>query len=462
MADDRSEEGRDGPSLDPDTSVIVLVHGIRTHAQWMTAISSSLSDNGFTVVATNYERFDAFRFWVPIGWIRRLAVRHVWTDIRRAMQIHEGKKISIIAHSYGTYIVTQILQSEFDFSAHRLIFCGSVVPRRFAFEQIGTRFQSPILNEIGTKDFWPLVAKCATWGYDSSGTYGFMRPDVIDRQHEDFSHSDFLNAEFCKKYWIPFLLEGEIVPTDNSVIRPPFWARVCSFLPAKYVAVVAILAGLWFAFDDKFVAIAPTISAQIQQTIEDTLSISKPTKELSSDKIRNTWLAGMGFNACFQTFAESGEITLNVRGLIAQTQPHFDRLGIPVSIIEEFSKQDFLRVHSMPLMMRIPSTLEALYGPDISTLYEIAQNIGPTTGAMERYVSNAEFRKRIIEQDIGIEGLVAALEDPIQKSRVVPPQLEHSWQVLVDKIQTGNFDASTTQEIYAWRDDFREWATKEN
>ena len=323
-----TQENQALPS-DASASVVVLVHGIRTHGQWMTAVRSSLENAGFTVSTTNYGRFDAFRFWLPIPWIRRRAVRHVWTDIRRAVQMHPGKKISFIAHSYGTHIITEILKSEFDFTADRLIFCGSIVQRRFPFEQISNRFQSPILNEIGTKDIWPLLAKCSTWGYDSSGTYGFMRPDVKDRQHENFAHSDFLNSEFCSTYWIPFLLDGEVLETNHTEIRPSRWLRLCSLFPVKYLAVGTILLALWFSIGPQLLSVAPTITAKNRSAIQTALN-GNSGHRIDRQFKTNLWRAGMGYNACFQEFAVAKQITPNVLGLIAQTQPHLDQLDVEV------------------------------------------------------------------------------------------------------------------------------------
>ena len=44
------------------------------------------------------------------------------------MRRHPHAKLSIIAHSFGTYIIGQILKRGFDLHIHRLILCGSVLP----------------------------------------------------------------------------------------------------------------------------------------------------------------------------------------------------------------------------------------------------------------------------------------------------------------------------------------------
>lgn len=239
---DASATGASEPDL---SSVVVLVHGIRTYASWMNQIAPSLEAAGFAVERTNYGRLDLFRFLIPIPWLRKYAIRHVQTDVRTIRKKHpEPAQISFIAHSFGTFIVAEILKDGFDFKAHRIVFCGSIVHRRFPFEQIMERFEDPVVNDVGAKDVLPALAESVTWGYSSSGTHGFNRPNVQDRLHDDLVHSDFLRPEFCKRYWIPFLKNGTIVETCVSTIRRPWWHRLLFFLPIKYVMILLIVVAL--------------------------------------------------------------------------------------------------------------------------------------------------------------------------------------------------------------------------
>src|SRR5262249_30252264 len=120
--------------------------------------------------------------------------------------------ISILAHSFGTYIVAEILTSKPDIKVHRLVFCGSIVPFDHPFlHQIGHRITDCVVNDIGTRDVWPALANSITTGYGDAGTYGFRsHPKVTDRWFKGFKHSDFfLDVDFCKENWIPFFKQGE-------------------------------------------------------------------------------------------------------------------------------------------------------------------------------------------------------------------------------------------------------------
>src|SRR5262249_42968062 len=130
--------------------VVILVHGIRDFALWQETVGKSMSEGGFQVEFTNYGRFDLLRFLVPLQYFRRRAIEEVLKQIRIAKQTSGAEEISIIAHSFGTYVVSHILQENFDLKFRRIIFCGSVVRYGFPFEQFYQRFDSPILNEVGT------------------------------------------------------------------------------------------------------------------------------------------------------------------------------------------------------------------------------------------------------------------------------------------------------------------------
>lgn len=215
--------------------LVILVHGIRDFALWQENVGRSLSNAGFRVEFTNYGRFDLFRFLVPIKYFRRKAIDEVLKQIRIAKQANGTDEISIIAHSFGTYVVSHILQENFDLKFRRIIFCGSVVRYGFPFEQFYQRFDPPILNDVGTRDIWPAMAESMTWGYGSAGTYGFRRPLVKDRWHNGAGHGFFLKPGFCAKFWVPFLDNGHIKEASKEPESPRHWIQFLSIFRLKYV-----------------------------------------------------------------------------------------------------------------------------------------------------------------------------------------------------------------------------------
>jgi pimeloyl-ACP methyl ester carboxylesterase len=206
--------------------IVILIHGIRTRALWMDEVKPALESDGFFVAPTSYGRYGLLRFLMPGEWLRQRAIDRVVTDIVTARRIsarrtgQEPASMSVIAHSFGTYVLSRIIADHPELQWNRIIFCGSVVREDFPLHQYLDRFDVPILNEIGTRDFWPALAESVGWGYGSVGSTGFNRPPVTSRWHKGFTHSQFLSKKFCRTQWIPFLRDGEISPGDAASSLP--------------------------------------------------------------------------------------------------------------------------------------------------------------------------------------------------------------------------------------------------
>ncbi|WP_143748295.1 hypothetical protein [Mesorhizobium carmichaelinearum] len=185
-------------------------------------------------------------FLLPISYFRNKAKNAVLIQILHARLLHPDADVSIIAHSFGTFIISNILRDQFSIPFHRIIFCGSVVRYDFPFEQIQNRFHPPLLNEVGTRDPWPAVAESVTTGYGSAGTFGFRRPGVRDRYHNKAGHGYFLDADFCNRFWVPFLLDGIIEPGSVDPDQPAGWLMAIWIIRIKYwIASFFVLLVAW-------------------------------------------------------------------------------------------------------------------------------------------------------------------------------------------------------------------------
>ena len=127
-----------------------------------------------------------------------------------------------------------------------MIFCGGVVPNRFRPAAYPDRLQWPLLNEVGTRDIWPVVAESVSWGYGATGARGLQHPQSYDRYHYGVDHSAFLTAQFCRDNWVPFL-RGEY-PKPAQAPRPPSW-WLDLLLTFKIKWVVLVAACLYFYMD---------------------------------------------------------------------------------------------------------------------------------------------------------------------------------------------------------------------
>ena len=115
---------------------------------WQTMVEAEFKKAGLTVHPTNFGFFDLIRFLAPLWPVnfRRKKIEEVYDQLRAAMKGDPNAphpKISILAHSFGSYIVAEILADRPDIDVHRLAFCGSIVPYNHRFiRQLGTRIRT--------------------------------------------------------------------------------------------------------------------------------------------------------------------------------------------------------------------------------------------------------------------------------------------------------------------------------
>jgi hypothetical protein len=232
--------------------VVLLIHGIRTEADWGPMVRSKLETPGkIDVIPIRYGYFDALRFWFPF-WTRNRPIERVYTQIRVALQKsrrdHPSAKLTIIAHSFGTYIIGQILKQGFELKIYRLILCGSVLPLEFEWHQYQGRFDDDaVINECGKSDIWPVLAQSASWGYGASGTHGFGAVLVKDRFHAG-GHGQYFEPEFVERYWEPFIRRGSYQGTEFETKMPPtpWWLSVLGITPLKWILTLCLATALSF------------------------------------------------------------------------------------------------------------------------------------------------------------------------------------------------------------------------
>jgi hypothetical protein len=242
---------RDSAHYTRSEHLIIVVPGIRDRGGDWGLVRDELVTAGFAVaVITWNEYFGIPRFLVPAPWFRRRAMREleerIWDSVHEYTRGRKPPKISFIAHSFGSYILCYLLRRQHLLEVNRIILCGSVLHRKFRFSKFSTRFCGPIINDVGTRDRWPFIASCVTFGYGTIGTYGYMNAPVIDRFHEGMDHGGFTDPTFCRNWWAPFLTgasttvqtpspnlpvkESALRKSGNSILQKIKWLVVLAML----------------------------------------------------------------------------------------------------------------------------------------------------------------------------------------------------------------------------------------
>ena len=225
--------------------LVILIHGIRTRSEWQGRISDLFAADTRTIVEpAGYDYFDVFRFLCPF-WTRRRPVEVVLGKVRAALDLHrtDYDELIIFAHSFGSYILGKILMRNPDIKPERILLCGCILPSSYGWYSLRNR-PRVILNEASSRDIWPILARSVTWGYGSTGTFGFLTPGVRDRFH-NLAHSDYFKNGFAERYWVRWIQEEKFEPTEyDKSNRPPtpFYKNLFEVIPLKYVGLALILA----------------------------------------------------------------------------------------------------------------------------------------------------------------------------------------------------------------------------
>lgn len=224
---------------------VMLIHGIRTQAEWQQRVATAIEDNSeIKVIPTRYEFLDVVRFLVPFRAVRRRPVDRIAQLIRDEHK--RTQKISVIAHSFGSFIVAELLRNYSDIVFHRVILCGSIVKDDFPWDMYswriapGENLEWQVLNDCGMQDIWPVMAKSMTWGYGSSGRFGFGHNRVKDRYHNK-SHGDFFSYAFVINYWLPYLIGGQIDPGEMDRAPNSWLVSILTVFKVKYLILLVPL-----------------------------------------------------------------------------------------------------------------------------------------------------------------------------------------------------------------------------
>ena len=204
----------------PQATVVFLIHGIQTDGAWHNLVEKELSTLPHTnVEGLGYNFVSGLQLASPV---RNTPIQKIAQSIREAKSLEPNAQFMVIAHSFGSYILSRILAKYTDMRFRRIILCGCIVPTSYPWGLYTKEMEKrSILNDVGTRDFYPVLATFSSFGYGSSGRKGFQAPLVKDR-YFDYGHSDFFEPQnnHVAQYWKPFIANGDIVESAWDQKKP--------------------------------------------------------------------------------------------------------------------------------------------------------------------------------------------------------------------------------------------------
>lgn len=207
---------------------ILLLHGIRTDAHWHQEFREDLSrGDNVSVESRKYGNVSIVAYALPaqrkknLDWLRE--------KIETIKERCQDGDVHVVAHSFGAYLIGEVLKRNPGLRINRVILCGSVLKRDLDWHRLLHNKQvSAIVNECGTHDIWPVLSRIFVPGTGDSGVFGFdsTGDGVHDRFFEYYTHSSFFTKTHIQTYWRPFLIEGRVVPGPQPVPKPASIHRI--------------------------------------------------------------------------------------------------------------------------------------------------------------------------------------------------------------------------------------------
>jgi pimeloyl-ACP methyl ester carboxylesterase len=145
---------------------VVTIHGIQTRGKWQKDITPYLARHGLVPYHIDFGWFSVLRFFIP--WTRERKIRAIQKELRNLVDKVRARRISIIAHSFGTFVAMESLRRDNGSLLYdRVVLAGSILPCDFDWKTVmSKKWVMAVRNERATSDWvvglalvasrWPL------------------------------------------------------------------------------------------------------------------------------------------------------------------------------------------------------------------------------------------------------------------------------------------------------------------
>jgi pimeloyl-ACP methyl ester carboxylesterase len=233
-------------------ALVISVHGIRTRGAWQKDLTPLLNQADFIHESLDFGFLGAIK--ILFRYKRNQQVQWFLDKYTEIKYKYPNEIPSVIAHSFGTYIIARAMQLYGEIRFDRIILCGSIIPQGYSWKhRFNVQQVNYVLNECGRKDW---VVKLAAWVIKDagpSGAFGFdnhKNVNLHQRHNYGFRHSDYLYPLNYKENWIPFL-RGERNPIDRILEKGPMNWRFLIRNVIFFMSIVLFILLMWHPWQTK-------------------------------------------------------------------------------------------------------------------------------------------------------------------------------------------------------------------
>lgn len=279
------------------THIILTVHGIRTFGLWQERLERLVCDINPETAFIHYKigYFSLLTYLIPI--FRWIELRRFRRELERLRTLHDGARIDIVAHSFGTYLVAwglagiPVAQRP---RVHTLILAGSILRENFRWTDLfASGSVGCVVNECGLKDWVLWLNRFVAPMSGAAGFVGFNRSTsqfTLKNYWHHCSHTGFFTDDFMREYWTPILVSIDPPSRPDLILEGRIQKLLVPLLqnwaPIKLVLYVVVISSVfWFGCEQ------PKRTARMERLNEAKELTSESDATLAIDPTLSLWLA---------------------------------------------------------------------------------------------------------------------------------------------------------------------------
>jgi len=193
--------------------LLVTIHGLLSTAKWNTEIAPIVSGQNWIFAPYIYEDNDA-------SLLIDSKSRKTQVDNFREWLYDQFSRyqtpVSVIAHSFGTYILASYITGFEEFlpvQLNTIILTGSIINSDFDWNKHKGSKVARVRNEIAPNDQWVKHMPKVKWIdadplYGNSGVTGFHKGCSIltESKNDIFDHNNVIRRDVLERHWLPYLM----------------------------------------------------------------------------------------------------------------------------------------------------------------------------------------------------------------------------------------------------------------
>ena len=229
---------------------MLVVHGMNTVGAWQQEFSWLLANHYRHAVPVYIYKYGNIKIKPLLLLSQRRQMDKLARAIRQIQQQAPAGRPDVLAHSYGTFLLSRLLIDErhTDIKLGRLILVGSIVRPDYDWTPLlqSGRIEG-VMCHHSDRDHTVRLAHYTIPGSGPSGRIGFNDPVHVIHHHEsDLGHSSYFEptrmSQLFPQVWLKFLTAAMPKPPADSTganWRPSWWRLLAH--PLKLLLLIGLL-----------------------------------------------------------------------------------------------------------------------------------------------------------------------------------------------------------------------------